>query len=252
MTDDVTRALADAAARAEMGRRTRRSFATGGIAALAGLAAWAWLRARPEESNLPWPLRRALRFNQRLAEGYFSADRLAPTFPVSRAAQPRANGGIGLGDFDPAGWSLTVAHGHRSKQFSLAQIKSLPQTDMVTELKCIEGWSTIVRWVGAPLSELAKRLGIEHGNAPAFVSLATPDQAYYVGLDRASAFHPQTLLAWEMNGAPLALNHGAPLRLVIPVKYGIKHLKRIGTIRFTDDQPADYWAERGYDWYAGH
>jgi DMSO/TMAO reductase YedYZ molybdopterin-dependent catalytic subunit len=68
----------------------------------------------------------------------------------------------------------------------------------------------------------------------------------------ASAVHPQTLLCYEMDGRPLTPEHGAPLRLVIPVKYGIKNLKQIGTIRFTDVRPADYWAERGYDWYAGH
>jgi DMSO/TMAO reductase YedYZ molybdopterin-dependent catalytic subunit len=81
--------------------------------------------------------------------------------------------------------------------------------------------------------------------------MATPDEGYYVGLDMASALHPQTLLCYEMNGKPLALEHGAPLRLAIPVKYGIKNLKRIGTITYTDQKPADYWAERGYDWYAG-
>lgn len=85
-----------------------------------------------------------------------------------------------------------------------------------------------------------------------YVSLETPDDGYYVGLDMPSALHPQTLLCYEMNGQPLSPAHGAPLRLVIPVKYGIKNIKRIGTIRFTDQRPADYWAERGYDWYAGH
>ena len=70
--------------------------------------------------------------------------------------------------------------------------------------------------------------------------------------DMASALHPQTLLCYEMNGRPLTPAHGAPLRLVIPIKYGIKNLKQIGTIQFTDERPADYWAERGYDWYAGH
>lgn len=84
------------------------------------------------------------------------------------------------------------------------------------------------------------------------MSLETPDGGYYVGLDMESALHPQTLLCYEMNGQPLSLEHGAPLRLVIPVKYGIKNIKRIGTIRYTDTRPADYWAERGYDWYAGH
>ncbi len=85
-----------------------------------------------------------------------------------------------------------------------------------------------------------------------YAAIETPDGEYYVGLDMASALNPQTLLCYEMNGQPLTPQHGAPLRLVIPLKYGIKNLKRIGTIRFTDVRPADYWAERGYDWYAGH
>ena len=64
--------------------------------------------------------------------------------------------------------------------------------------------------------------------------------------------HPQTLLCYEMDGRPLTTDHGAPLRLLIPVKYGIKSLKQVRTLRFADRRPADYWAERGYDGYAGH
>jgi DMSO/TMAO reductase YedYZ molybdopterin-dependent catalytic subunit len=66
-----------------------------------------------------------------------------------------------------------------------------------------------------------------------------------------SAMHPQTLLAFEHNGQPLTAEHGAPLRLVIPVKYGIKNIKRIGSIRYTNRKADDYWAEQGYDWFAG-
>jgi len=72
-----------------------------------------------------------------------------------------------------------------------------------------------------------------------------------VCLDRDSAFHLQTILAYEMNDQPLTEVHGAPLRLIIPVKYGIKNLKRIGTITFSNTRPPDYWAERGYDYYSG-
>jgi DMSO/TMAO reductase YedYZ molybdopterin-dependent catalytic subunit len=67
----------------------------------------------------------------------------------------------------------------------------------------------------------------------------------------ASALHPQTVLCDTMNGQPLTRSHGAPLRLYLAVKYGYKSLKRIGLIRFQDERPPDYWAERGYDWYAG-
>ena len=66
-----------------------------------------------------------------------------------------------------------------------------------------------------------------------------------------SALHPQTILCYEHNGKPLPPEHGAPLRLIIPVKYGIKNLKRIGTMFFDDKRPDDYWAERGYDYYSG-
>ena len=67
--------------------------------------------------------------------------------------------------------------------------------------------------------------------------METPGRGYYVSLDMPSALHPQTLLAYEMNGAPLTWQHGAPLRLAIPVKYGVKNIKRIGTIR-VHDRPA--------------
>ena len=70
-------------------------------------------------------------------------------------------------------------------------------------------------------------------------------------MDMPSALHPQTLLCYEMNGKSLSMEHGAPLRLVTTVKYGIKSIKRIGRIAFTDERPPDFWAERGYDWYAG-
>ena len=84
-----------------------------------------------------------------------------------------------------------------------------------------------------------------------YVGLNTPDKEYYVGIDTRSIMHPQTILCYEMNGEPLPMNQGAPLRLIIPVKYGIKHLKRIGTIFFSNQRPPDYWFERGYDYFSG-
>lgn len=116
--------------------------------------------------------------------------------------------------------------------------------------RVLEGWSLVVQWVGATLADFAARYPPVAGAG--YVSLATPDGGYYVGLDIESALHPQTLLCYEMNGSPLTLAHGAPLRLAVPVKYGIKHLKRIGTLAFTWERPPDYWAEQGYDYYSGH
>jgi DMSO/TMAO reductase YedYZ molybdopterin-dependent catalytic subunit len=247
-------------------RMTRRSFATGAIAATLGLAGWGWLRTRADEDGIQWPLRRMLEWNQRLAEDYFRRTRLSPTFSDSVARMPRVNGHIGLDrPIDPAKWLLSVENsvGGAPLQLTLADIKTLPRVDMVTELRCIEGWSDPVHWTGARLLDLVSEVGMatRTGRKPDFerasdflryAKLSTPDNEYYVGLDIESALHPQTLLCYEMDGAPLTPGHGAPLRLVIPVKYGIKNLKRIGTIHFTDERPADYWAERGYDWYAGH
>ena len=146
---------------------------------------------------------------------------------------------------------------------TLDDIKSLPRVEMTTELKCIEGWSTVVNWAGARFSDFIVRFSpaTRNGSQPdlsragdfvRYVSMVTPDGGYYVGMDMPSILHPQTLLAYEMNGEPLTLQHGAPLRLVTPMKYGIKQIKRIGRISFTDERPTDYWGERGYDWYSGH
>ena len=147
---------------------------------------------------------------------------------------------------------------------TMDDIRRLPRIEMTTELKCVEGWSTIVNWTGARLADFIKEYqpATRNGGQPdvqnrpqnlvRYVSMVTPDGGYYVGLDMPSALHLQTLLAYEMNGAPLNLAHGAPLRLVTTTKYGIKQIKRIGRIAFMDERPADYWAERGYDWYAGH
>jgi len=160
--------------------------------------------------------------------------------------------------------SDTTTNTEADMVLTLADIKQLPRVEMVTELKCIEGWSVIVRWAGARLADLIAKYPplTKSGSDPdvmrrpddlvGYVSLETPDSEYYVGIDMESALHPQTLLCYGMNGQPLSLKHGAPLRLVIPVKYGIKNIKRIGKITYTDKRPADYWAERGYDWYSGH
>jgi DMSO/TMAO reductase YedYZ molybdopterin-dependent catalytic subunit len=239
-------------------RLSRRGFAVGGAVALAGVVGWRWLVMRGEEGGLPWPLRRVLEFDERLNRELFRPSRLSPQFNRAVARVPRVNGSIGLNlNLDPAGWRLQVISpdGERpSRSFSLEEIKAFPRAEMTTELRCIEGWSEVVHWAGARLADLAKATGLAtRGGRPlAYAALQTPDGRYYVGLDIASALHPQTLLCYEMGGRPLTPDHGAPLRLVIPIKYGIKNLKQIGTIQFSDVRPADYWAERGYDWYAGH
>jgi DMSO/TMAO reductase YedYZ molybdopterin-dependent catalytic subunit len=235
-----------------IGRMTRRSLLTGGIAAVLGGGAWEWIRTRREDDSEAWPLRAALRVNEQLWRDYSKDTRLARTFPLTAVNQPRYNGGEGLED--PVGdWKLTVEGMTDSGPLTLGMdaIRALPKTEMVTELKCIEGWSRVIHWGGASLRDFVAKYATMEIDPDAYIGMATPDGKYYVGLDAASALHPQTLLAYEMNGQPLEEKHGAPLRLAIPVKYGIKNIKRIGKITYQTARPRDYWAEDGYDWYAG-
>lgn len=238
----------------EMARKTRRGFLIGGVASALGLAGWAWIASRERENGVPWPLRRVLRGNEKLARGYFSENRLAPTFPRSAAvAELRLNEDIGMDeDIDAENWRLEVVGSSASSApvtLVMDDIKKLPHSGHVTELKCIEGWSQVAAWGGAKFADFAKQFP-PPANAN-YVGMATADGKYYVGLDLASAMHPQTLLAYELNDQDLTDEHGAPLRLVIPTKYGIKNIKQIGSITYSETRPKDYWAELGYDWYAG-
>jgi hypothetical protein len=234
--------------------RTRRAFLTMGVAAAAGYGGWSWLRSRSQEGGVEWPLRRMLRNNEGIAEGYFSSGHLSPAFGQSGVdANPRKNGDVGLGeDFDLTRWALSVQGSDNAtvRDVTLDEIRALPRVEQVTQLNCIEGWTVVVRWTGARFADFTAKYFPQFRDSR-YVSMQTPDQAYFVGLDSASALHPQTLLCYEMNGADLTSAHGAPLRLVIPVKYGVKNIKRIGKITYANERPEDYWAHEGYDWYAG-
>ena len=241
--------------REEMAARTRRGFMALGAGAVAGVAGWEWLRNGPDADGISSRFRRVLEFDEQVtSRTLFSNNHLAPVFERSRAGEPRPNGDEGLDDeIDNKDWRLEVTP-YRSEQpshkMNIDEIRRMPKTEHVTEFKCIEGWSKVVHWAGVRLSDFAAAMAPGSEGAR-FVGLQTPNEEYYAGIDMPSAMHPQTLLCYEMNGKDLADEHGAPLRLIVPVKYGIKNLKRIGSIAFTDERPADYWAERGYDYYAG-
>ncbi len=260
---ELSAPLSDAEAKREMSRHSRRNFLIGGATAFAGVFGWR-LMLDETKQNL---LRRAFEFNERVSQIFYNPKRLAPEFP-RELATARFNGAEGLSEnFNAANWRLRVgglANRTEDLILTLDDIKNLPRVEMTTELKCIEGWSIVVNWTGARFSDFMAKYQpkTRDGNAPdvnnqpenllPYVSLVTPDENYYVGWDMPSILHPQTLLAYEMNGAPLTLEHGAPLRLATATKYGIKQIKRIGRIEFTTERPRDFWAERGYDWYAGH
>ena len=185
---DVDAESSDREVGREIRRKTRRSFLVGGVAALAGIGGWRWLGSRRSEDGIPWPLRRAHEVNEQIGRDYFASTRLAPSFPRELARMPRVNGQIGMeGEgFDPAAWRLRVEGladetldalraaraltdergpeaeaadeelGEGVALFTLDQIKALPRTEIVTQLKCIEGWSEVVHW-GARASRTSPR-----------------------------------------------------------------------------------------------
>ncbi len=237
----------------ELGQRSRRGFLVGGLAAAAGIAGYEWLTKAGQEDGVPWPQRRVLGLNRKLSQGYLSDGHLMPTYAPDKVTYLKPNGDYGLdSEVDTAAWRLHVASdGGTPFTLRLADVMALPRVEMITRFCCIEGWSVVTSWAGARFADFTRKFGPPGQTVPPYVYMATPDEEYYVGLDTKSAMHPQTLLAYEHNGKPLTEDHGAPLRLVIPVKYGIKNIKRIGSIQYTNSKADDYWAEQGYDWFAG-
>lgn len=222
---------------------------------LAGVAGYKWVNRQPKVDGALRPLRQSLTFNEKVFSNVFDSGRLVKEYPISAAEKKvRVNGSDGLRSPVNSGtWRLNVVRSPGDTlQITLAELKALPKKDIVFDFKCIEGWSQVTHWGGVPMKTFIEHYHLDKQAASKYIGLETPDKGYYVGIDMASALHPQTLLCYEMNGRTLPLNQGFPLRLIIPVKYGIKHLKRIGTMYFSNEKPRDYWAERGYDYYAGH
>ena len=158
-----------------------------------------------------------------------------------------------IGD-DEAGASASgLDIGTPGLQLTLDDILKFPSVEFVTQFKCIEGWSNITQWAGVRLRDLLEAYppAQVNGRDPRYVYMETPDGNYYCGYDLSACRHPQSLLVTHMGGVPLTQEHGAPLRLHMPIKYGYKQLKRIGVIAYMDVKPDDYWEKLGYDWYAG-
>jgi len=241
-------------------RRNFISFATFFALGGAVLGGWKWLYNSLDETTgitagTRKPLRRALNKTELFFRNFFSNNHLVRTYPKSMATKKvRVNAHIGIENegFKPESWQLVVVKGTGDiLNLTIEEIKSLPKTEIVYDFKCVEGWDQIQHWAGVKFVDFVSHFNLEQQAKMQYVGMETPNGKYYIGLDMESALHPQTLLAYEMNDQPLALEHGAPLRLIVPVKYGIKNLKRIGTITFSNQRPRDYWAERGYDYYSG-
>jgi hypothetical protein len=235
-------------------RRTVRSFSIFIVLIICGIYAFKALYHQPQDDGAQKTLRKGLQQNEKIFGSLFSSSKDVKQFPLSAAAKKvRVNGDVGLGnDFDYKSWKLKVVKANGDTLFiTLQDLMALPKTDVVFDFKCIEGWSQVTHWAGVRFSDFVQKYHLENEVKENYAGLVTPDGQYYVGIDMPSMLQGQTILCYQMNGQYLPLNQGFPLRLIIPVKYGIKHLKRIGTLFFSNSKPKDFWAERGYDYYSG-
>lgn len=208
------------------------------------------------------------RWLQRLISG---RDALAREYAESDiSAQFRANGSTdpddpayrALAANGFADWRLAVrGRVRRPAQFSLAQLRAMPARTQITRHDCVEGWSCIGKWSGVPLAAVLQaveplpdaRYAVFH----CADTLEQDDDPYYESIDLVEAMHPQTILAYGMNGQPLPIPHGAPLRLRVERQLGYKMAKYIMAIELVDsfsglgNGRGGYWEDRGYEWYAG-
>jgi DMSO/TMAO reductase YedYZ molybdopterin-dependent catalytic subunit len=166
-----------------------------------------------------------------------------------------------------AGWTLAVG-GLVAKpmQLSLAQLRALPARTQITRHDCVEGWSVIGKWTGVPLRNVlalavplpAARYVVFHCADPMDGSdEQAPASTYYESIDFDDAYHPQTILAYELNGETLPVENGAPLRLRVERQLGYKHAKYVMRIELAASLDhirggkGGYWEDLGYEWYAG-
>ena len=204
-----------------------------------------------------------------LAQEYRVSD-LSPHFKANGTMQPDGDEYVQATQTNFVDWRLKIdGMVARPMELSIAQLRRLPARSQITRHDCVEGWSAIGGWTGVQLGLLLKSAGVRPGAKYAVFHCAdnldgeaskggeqSPGQ-YYESVGLKDAFHPQTLIAYAMNGQPLDVPHGAPLRLRVERQLGYKQAKYIQRIEVTDrldnisGGKGGYWEDRGYEWYAG-
>lgn len=217
--------------------------------------AFNYIKNGPRIDEAPSFIRHSFLLNERFWSKLYSPKNLSVKKPNPPAGkEPRVNGFLGLeDDLKLKNYKVTIESGETKFFLPISAFHTTPKIGYSTDFRCVEGWSEIIQFAGSRFSDFMEFYHVGRkpdGTYYNYVGFETPDRKYYVSIDIESMLHPQTLLAYEMNGKDLLEANGSPLRLAIPIKYGFKNLKRIGKIFFSDTRPPDYWAENGYDWYA--
>ncbi|MBB6487794.1 molybdopterin-binding protein [Rhizobium lusitanum] len=200
----------------------------------------------------------------RLAREFSEAD-LSPTFRSNGTSQPDGDEYARMIATGFADWRLKIdGLVERPVALSLADLKRLPSRTQITRHDCVEGWSAIGKWTGVPLGPILQSVGLKPtARYAVFYCADQLEQSidgsgtYYESVDLIDAFHPQTILAYQLNGKDLEVAHGAPLRLRVERHLGYKHAKYLMRIEIKESFASlwggkgGFWEDRGYEWYAG-
>lgn len=207
-----------------------------------------------------------------LQNGLSSHATLAPEYSRAQMSPVfRANGSLNPGTPEYSGWVADKFASFRLKieglvnkplSLSLAQIKSMPARTQITKHDCVEGWTAIGEWHGPTVGALLKLADVQ--SKAKYVVFHCADHyrgaalPYYESIDMFDAFHPQTILAWAMNGSPVTVPHGAPLRLRAERHLGYKQAKYVIGMEVVESFAGiqggngGYWEDNvDYDWFAG-
>jgi DMSO/TMAO reductase YedYZ molybdopterin-dependent catalytic subunit len=252
--------------------RTRREVLGFGIGAAAAAAGVRFLlpqttlrrlgmRRDMNSRGKEWLLNKALRIDDDVAEALYSQNRMVPTYTKSQITLIKNN--YNGATPDPgyiSGWNLTLdglASGLRVSLDIRKLMNRFSMHEQITRLVCVEGWSAIAWWAGLRFDDLFRAYPpisqAKWARVESSINLdasGNPDP-YFVSIDLATARHAQTLLVTHLSGQPLTVEHGAPLRLLVPVKLGLKNVKAVTRITYSAKEPRDYWAPYGYSSYDG-
>ena len=199
-----------------------------------------------------------------LAPEYTQAD-ISPGFKPNGSVDPDDPDYIAARDEKFVNWKLQVGGlVDKPLQLSLADLRQIAPRTQITRHDCVEGWSCIGKWKGAPLKEILQSAGLKP--SARYIALHCADTLeqtldgsgqYYETIDLVDAYHPQTILAYELNDEPLPVAHGAPLRLRVERQLGYKMAKYVMGIEAIESfekmgrGKGGFWEDRGYEWYAG-
>ena len=243
-----------------------RAMAGAGAALLAGcdrLSQTSWApKILGVGESASFAAQRLILTRKSMAEEFNQAD-LSPEFRSNGTAMPRSSTYAALANASFAEYRLQVdGLVEQPANLSLAEVHALPSRTQITRHDCVEGWSAIGKWKGARLGALLEtvrpkpeaRYVVFHCADPMEMDAAS---TYYESIDMEDAFHPQTILAYELNDKALPIANGAPLRVRVERQLGYKMAKYIMRIELVESfekiagGKGGYWEDQGYEWYAG-